>query len=95
MVFILMSIIVLLLCIIVYLNVVFYQQKEIFRMRLQTLRKIIAEIDKKHTDQQGQIRLSDELQQTLKESRAILNNDIFDLNYELFDLLSKNNLLKK
>jgi len=95
MVFILMSIIVFLLCVIVYLNVVFYQQKEIFRMRLQALRKIIAEIDKKHTDQQGQIRLSDELQQTLKESRAVLSNDIFDLNYELFDLLSKNNLLKK
>jgi cbb3-type cytochrome oxidase subunit 3 len=95
MIFILMAIIVLLLCVIVYLNIAFYQQKEIFRMRLQALRKIIVEIDKKQSEQQGQIQLSEELQQTLKESRAILSNDIFDLNYELFDILSKNNLLKK
>lgn len=80
---------------IVYLNVAFYNEKKVFKKRIETLQRIIAEITAKQTLQQGKLQLSAEMDQTLKSVKAALNHDILGLNHEMFDLLSKNNLLKK
>jgi hypothetical protein len=95
MIIILIAVIVLLLLVIVWLNVEFYKEKRDFRVRLAALQQVIAERRIEQTGQLGQIRLSEEMDQTLKANNSVLSHDIFSLNYELFDLLSKNNLLRK
>jgi len=95
MIIVLIVIIVLLIATIIYLNVLFYKEKKVFQAKLVTLQNIIVELGKKQVGQSEQIKLSEELEKTLKKGNAILSDDIFGLNYELFTILSKNNLLKK
>jgi predicted Holliday junction resolvase-like endonuclease len=95
MVVMLIAVIVLLVAAIVYLNIEFYREKRSFRIKLEVLQNAIAEISQKQSGQLGQIRLSEELEETLKSANAKLSTHIFGLNYELFELLSKNKLLKK
>jgi len=94
MVIILAIVILLLLFVIVWLNIDFYKEKRNFKHRIETLHQVIAEITSKQRRQQDDIKLSEEFDQTMKSSKSVLSNDIFSLNYELFDMLSKNNLLK-
>jgi len=84
-----------LIAVIIYLNVAFYKEKKDFKVRIQTLQYIIAEITNQNSARQGQIELADQMEQTLKSVKTTLNEDVFGLQYEMFDLLSKNNLLKK
>lgn len=95
MVVVLIVIIALLLVAIVYLNMEIYKEKKVFRHKLAALHNLIVEIRKKQSGQNQQIQLSKELDESLKTSNATLNNAIFGLNYELFDILSKNNGLNK
>lgn len=95
MVIILVSVIVLLIAAIIYLNLQFYKEKRIFKIRLETLHQIIVEANAIQAGQSGRLIIADALDEKLKSSRSVLNNDIFGLNFELFDMLSKNNLLKK
>jgi hypothetical protein len=94
MIFILISVTLLLCATIIYLGVYSHREKEKFRKKEAALEEIIVQITQKQIIQSGQLRLSDELDENLKKSRIILNDDIFKLNYELFDTLSKNDLLK-
>ncbi len=80
---------------VIYLNVQFYKEKRVFKDRLESLRQIIADSSKKQNGQANQLKLSEALDEKLKSNRAVLSNDIFSLQFELFDILSKNNLLKK
>lgn len=91
----LIAVIVLLIGVIVFLNIEFYKDKKSFRRKLDAMRAAIAEISEKQSERLGQIQLSEELEETLKSSNATLSNAIFGLNYELFETLSKNKLLKK
>lgn len=91
----LIAVIVLLIAVIVYLNVEFYKEKRLFKIKIESMHEVIAEISRKQSGQLGKIRLSDELNEKLKKSQVVLSNDIFGLNQELFQMLSKNNLLKK
>lgn len=93
MVLILIGIIMILIVVIIYFNIQFYKEKELFRIKIQVLQNSIVEISKKQSGQANQIKLSEELEQSMKDNKAILNNDIFWLNYELFIILSKNNLI--
>ena len=95
MIFFLTTIIILLCIAIIYLCIDFVRQRKIFRRRIDSLEEIIVRISKKHLIQSDQIKLSDSLSENLKKSKSVLNSSIFDLNYELFDILSKNDLLKK
>ena len=95
MVYFLIGVIVLLIGIIIYLNVVFYREKRLFKIKLESMQQAVLEISKKHSGQLGKIKLSDQLNEKLKSSNVTLSHDIFGLNHELFDMLSKNNLLKK
>ena len=80
---------------VIYLNVQFYKEKRVFKDRLESLRQIIVDSSKKQNGQANQLKLSEALDEKLKSNRAVLSNDIFSLQFELFDILSKNNLLKK
>ena len=93
MILVLLLIIVLLIAIVVFLNVQYIQQKKSFQTRIKMLQEIIVEISNKQSGQLQQLQLSEELQQRLKSDKAYLNESIFDLNYELIEILSKNNLL--
>ena len=84
-----------LIAVIIYLNVAFYKEKKDFKVRIQTLQYIISEITTQNTARQGQLELADQMEQTLKSVKTTLNADVFGLQYEMFNLLSKNNLLKK
>jgi len=95
MIFFLSSVILLLCIAIVYLLIDFLNEKKIFKKRIDALEEMILLISKKQILQSNQLKLSDDLNENLKRSKFVLNNTIFDLNYELLDLLSKNDLLKK
>lgn len=95
MVLLLILVLLLLVAAVVYLNVEFYREKKVFKKRLELLEQTIGESLKIQHGQLDRIRLNDQLNARLKENNAALSHNIFGLHYELFDLLSKNNLLKK
>ena len=75
--------------IIIYLNYNFNRDKIKFQSRIKALEEFIIQVKKEQTNQNIKLQLSDELRQKLKTINEVLNKDIFDLNYELFDQLSK------
>ncbi|WP_310380098.1 hypothetical protein [Flavobacterium sp.] len=93
MIAILLVIILLLIIAIIYLNIQFYTEKKSSKIKLFALQDIIVEISKKQLGQVEQLKLSQELEATLKSSKAKLNADIFGLNYDLFEIATKNNLI--
>ncbi len=95
MIIILIVTIVLLSVIIFYLNANFYKQKEIFKIKIEVLEQVIVEISKEQIVQSNQLKISDEFNEHFKMQKTVIGNDVFDLNYQLFELLSKNDLLKK
>lgn len=70
------------------------QQKRAFKYNVKALQEIIVELSKKQKEDQDRLQLANELIGTIKSARENLNTSIVDLNHELLDLLSKNNLLK-
>ena len=88
-------IIVLLVYATIYLNIQFYKEKKIFRENCKAAEQSISDNTYKQSDQLEQIQLSEALDENLKSSKKTLSEDISGLNYELFDILAKNNLLKK
>lgn len=72
-----------------------YRSRKVFKARMEALEEIIVHISKKQINQSNQLRILDDFDESLKHSRAALSTDIFKLNYELFDILSRNDLLKK
>lgn len=95
MIIILIATIALLSIIIFYLNMNFYKQKKVFKIKIETLEQVIVEISKEQILQSNQLKISDEFNEHFKTQKAIIGNDVFDLNYQLFEILSKNDLLKK
>jgi hypothetical protein len=95
MMIILITIILIMCFVIVFLTVDQYRKKKLFNRRIDTLEEIIVLISKKQMEQSEKLRLSDDLNENLKRSRAALSSDIFNLNYELFSILDKHNILQK
>jgi len=95
MIIILLITIVLLSVIIFYLNVNFYRQKKVFRLKIEALQQVIVEISKEQAVQLNQLKISDEFDRHFKARKAVIGRNVFDLNHHLFELLSKNDLLKK
>ena len=95
MIFILLTIIVILISFIIYLNFQFYNEKKIFAIKLEILQNSIVMLNDKQAVQSDQIKLTEAFEQNLKSRNTTLSKDIFGLNFELFAILSKNNLLKK
>lgn len=95
MVLLLILVLLLLMAAVVYLHLEFHREQKVFKKRLEALEQIIGESLKKQGGQLDRIKLSEELNASLKQHNAALSHDLFGLHYELFDMLSKNNLLKK
>lgn len=76
------------------INRQFSREQKIFEQKMEALQKIIVETNQKSIAQNHKIRLAEELEETIRTSRSKLGSMIFNLNYELFGLLSENNLLK-
>lgn len=95
MILVLVVVILFLLLTIIWLNVSFYRERKLFRSRLAHLQRVIVEVSQKQLGQQEQLLLSNELDEVLKASKSMLSEEIFSLNRDIFELLSKNNLLKK
>lgn len=70
-----------------------YRDQKIYKEKIAVLQEKIAECNRKALLQNYQLQLTDELEKTLRTHRETINNDIFRLHYDLFELLSKNNLL--
>lgn len=70
------------------------RQKKVFQTKIKSMQDTIAEISRKHIEYKERLQLADELDQSLKSIKANLSTSIFDLNFELMETLSKNNLLK-
>jgi len=92
MILILSAIILILIIVIIRLNIQFYNEKNSFKSKLFVFQNIILAIAKKQLNQQEQIKLSQDLEASLKTSNAKLNNDIFRLNYDLFEIVTKNKM---
>lgn len=73
----------------------FYKDKKVFESNIKALEEVILQILKKQISQSNQLKLSDNLNENLKKTRSTLNTAISNLNYDLFEILVKNNLLKK
>ena len=86
-------IILVLICFVFKQNIQFYSEKEAFKIKLSVLQDIIVEISKKQLSQQDQIKLSEELEKSLKSNKTKLNGAIFGLNYDLFEIVTNNNLI--
>lgn len=91
----LLATIALLSVIILYLNADFYQQKKIFKIKIEALEQIILLIKKQQEKGVDQLKISDQFDEQFKAKKEVIGRNIFDLNLHLFDLLSKNDLLKK
>jgi len=89
---ILSTIILLLVFFVIKLNVQFYKEKKSFKKKMEILGEIIVQMSKNKSGQLNQIRLSSEFDEKLKTIKSTLRSDIFELNQELFEILSKNNL---
>ncbi|WP_298221126.1 hypothetical protein [Flavobacterium sp.] len=88
-------ILLLIFCLIVfYLGQQFGREQKMFEQRIDALQKIIVELNQKSMLQSHKIQLTEEFEKTLQSSKPKLGNLIFNLNYDLFELLSQNNLLK-
>ncbi|MGK4567095.1 hypothetical protein [Flavobacterium sp. 3HN19-14] len=81
--------------VIFYLNYRFYMDRRKFNSRIKTLEDFILQINKQHAIQNNQLQLSDDMREKIKSVNTALSNDIFDLNHEMFEILSRNNLLNK
>ena len=95
MIIILLVVIILLSIVFFYLNINFYKQKKIFKVKIEALEQIISEISKERTIQSNQLKISAEFDEKFKAKKEVIGRNIFDLNLHLFDLLSKNDLLRK
>ena len=83
------------LVIILYLVQQCYREEKTFQQKMHVLQNKIVECNQKALLQNNQIQLTDELEKTLKTNKATLSDAIFHLHYDLFELLSQNNLLKQ
>ena len=77
------------------LNITFAKEKKSFEKRIDDLENDVSQSIKKQKLQSNQLKISDEFDENLKKNRYILNTAVLNLNQELFEILSKNNLLKK
>ena len=72
----------------------FGREQKLFQQKIASLQKIIAESQQKSALQNNQIQLTTELEKTLRANNTTLSQSIFNLHYDLFELLAQNNLLQ-
>lgn len=63
-----------------------------FQKRVRLLEQIIKELKSNLENQNQKIKISEDLKMQLKNSKESLNGSIFELNKDLFEIITKNNL---
>ena len=87
-----MTIILALIFIVIKLNIQFYKEEKGFKKKLKILANDITQISKNNSENLNKIKLSEELKNKLKIINTTLGTEIFELNRELFEIVSRNNL---
>ena len=77
------------------LNIVFAKEKKIFEERVNILENDVSQIRIKQKLQSSQLKISSEFDENFKKNKVLLGSAVLNLNQELFEILSKNNLLEK
>lgn len=72
----------------------FGREQKLFQQKIASLQKTIAESKQKSALQSSQIQLVNEFEKTLRASNTTIGQSVFNLNFDLFELLSQNNLLQ-
>lgn len=89
---ILSTLIFVLIFVVIKLNIQFYNEKKSFKKKMKVLGEIIGQISKDNSVKVNQISISEEFDSKLKAINTRLGSDIFELNTELFQILSTNKL---
>ena len=88
----LMVIIVSLIFLIVHINVEFYKEKKASKKKMKFLKATFVKTNNQKLKQLDKIKLSEELKNNITRINTKLGLAIFDLNKEMFKIISKNNL---
>lgn len=74
-----------LLSLIFYLTTKIQSDREKYKTRLAVLKSFIVDLNAQQENQAQQLQVSQELRERLKKITSDLNQDIFELNYHLFE----------
>ena len=78
--------------VVIKLNIQFYKEKNKFKKKVEALDKVIVQISKNKSVQLEKIKLLESLKIKLKTFSSALGSEVFELNKDLFEILSNNNL---
>jgi predicted Holliday junction resolvase-like endonuclease len=88
-----LMLILVLIFVVVNLLIQFYFENRNFIKKTNYLNEVLVQLHKNKSVKLDQIKLSDELDKKLKKSTNTLNSVVFELNTEMFKMLSNNNLI--
>ena len=78
-----------LICFVISLNIQFYKEKQNYKNTENLLKSEIFDVSKEQTFLANSVKLSEDLDKKMKDSKASLNKKIYGLNYYLFDMIYK------
>ena len=78
-----------LICFVISLNMQFYKEKQNYKNTENLLKSEIFDVSKEQTFLANSVKLSEDLDKKMKDSKASLNKKIYGLNYYLFDMIYK------
>ena len=78
-----------LICFVISLNIQFYKEKQNYKNTENLLKSEIFDVSKEQTFLANSVKLSEDLDKKMKDSKAYLNKKIYGLNYYLFDMIYK------
>ncbi len=81
-----------LLFVVVKLNIQYYKDKRVSKKKILLLKAVFVQTNQNSKKQSEQMKLSEEVIGKLKMINNTLGAAIFDLNKDLFEIVSKNNL---
>lgn len=81
----LITVFLVLLGLIVYLQYKMISERNAFTTKLEPLEQLMIQLNEDCKNQSLQIQLSDDLKGKMKEVNAALSRNIFELNYQLFE----------
>ncbi|MBA4134574.1 MAG: hypothetical protein C0525_07605 [Flavobacterium sp.] len=85
MTFFLITVFLVLIGLIVYLQYKMFSERNAFASKLEPLEQLMIQLNEDCKNQSLQIQLSEDLKVKMKEVNAALSRNIFDLNYQLFE----------
>ncbi|MBC7524865.1 MAG: hypothetical protein H7239_10535 [Flavobacterium sp.] len=69
-----------------YLNYDFYKQKKLFKSKMLLLENTFEEQNQTKVNYKSNIEIMNMLEQNMKRNTKIVHNEIYNLNFELFEI---------